>query len=158
MSNINFKDGPINYNGIWSLIKQTNENNCRTCDLDKRKKNNTICEDCPFRFNSSYDSTTRKRTRVYPGNEFKQFGLKNLPAMGKHTLFYFLDHPELDFIWPELPDEDRFGNISKRVDPENGKNFLWHLHHKNKKFYDDSKNNLERCLNTEHARIEHMEI
>lgn len=160
MSNINFKgNGSVDYEGIMRLLESM-EGDCRICDHAERKRQGNLCPNCCMRSNSVYEGKTIKRTRVYPSQKvFSQFGLINIPAMGKHTLYHFLDHPELDFTYPPLPDEDLFGTISKDkavslgLDPIVGKNFLWHVHHENEEYWNDSKNNKMMCLNTEHPKF-----
>ena len=152
MSNINFKgNGPIDFEGIRKFL-ETMEDDCRICDHAKRKLEGKLCNNCCMRSNSSYDE---KRRRVYPGAIFKQFGLINLPAMGKHMFFYFLDHEELDFTYPVIPDKDLIENVNRDVYPnaKNKKYFLWHIHHENEEYWNDSKYNLMLCLNTEHPNF-----
>ena len=160
MANINFKgNGRIDFEGIRALLESM-EDDCRICNQAERKREGTLCRNCCMRSNSTYSGDGSKRTRVYPSQKmFRQFGLINIPAMGKHTLYHFLDHPEMDFTFPVLPDEDLFGKISKQkaislgLDPVNGKNFLWHIHHENENYWDDSENNKMLCLNTEHPKF-----
>jgi hypothetical protein len=160
MSNINFKgDEPVDFEGILELLRSM-EGDCRICDHVERKKQGNLCCNCCMRSNSTYGKGDSKRSRVYPSSRvFKKFGLINLPAMGKHMLYHFLDHPELNFTYPPLPDEDLFGVISKEkavslgLDPEAGKNFLWHIHHENGNYWDDSEDNKMLCLNTEHPKF-----
>jgi hypothetical protein len=153
-----FANGPINFDGIWGVINSM-PNDCSICNLNNRRKNGTICEGCCMGFNSTYSGDGSKRTRVCPSSIFKQFGLKDVSAMGKHTLFYFLHHPEMNFTFPDLPDEDLLGNISKdkarllgwseeRIKKE-AKTFIWHIHHE-KKYFNDRKEYIILCLNTEH--------
>ena len=167
MSNINFKGGPIDYAGIRKVIDSM-PRSCRECDWVEMKKQGNLCPNCCMKSNTTYITKTSKRPRVYPSQKvFAKFGLINLPAMGKHMFFHFLDNEEMDFIYPPIPDEDLFGNISERLalqvgfditdkkvrKKENIRFFLWHIHHENEKYWDDSKNNRLLCLNTEHPRF-----
>lgn len=165
MGNINFKgDSPIDYAGVHVILDNM-EDDCRVCNQAKRKEEGILCDRCCMRSNSTYvRKTGEKRSRVCPSTKvFKHFGLINLAAMGKHMFFYFLDNPWLDFTYPELPDEDLFGQVSKEkaielgLDPkEYGRDFLWHIHHGNREYWNDSKWNLLLCLNTEHMAFDTM--
>jgi hypothetical protein len=159
MVNINFKgNGNIDFEGIRNLIASM-EDDCRICDRSTKEKEGNLCNNCCMGSNSSYDE---QRRRVYPGSIFKQFGLINLPAMGKHTLFWFLDREHLNFTFPDLPDEDLIGNVSEKRAIELGLNlaikeerdrvkvFLWHIHHESTEFWNDREDNTMICLNTEH--------
>jgi len=140
--------------GIWSLLKHE----CITCDKHTKHLSGVECEDCFLIFNSSYNHQkgARKedeRRRVGCGKHFKQFGLnEKYSHVGKHQLYFFLFHPELSFKLPEFPPLDMFGN------PEPIKNgkpiWTWHIHHLNGVYYDDRKENLVLCLNTEHKFID----
>jgi len=161
MGNINFKgNGPIDYDGMQKVILSM-EGDCRVCNHNEMKMQGTLCPNCCFRSNSVYEYVDgSKRTRVYPSQKiFGQYGLINCPAMGKHAFFHFLDNPEMDFTFPDLPDEDLWGIISKEkaielgIDPKNGRNFLWHMHHENEKYWDDREINRLLCLNTEHPKF-----
>jgi hypothetical protein len=127
--------------GIKSLLKDE----CVDCNLHIRREENNICSDCNFRFNST---RATGRRGVCPGSIFKKYGLKNPGSMGKHTLYYFLYYPELNFEFPPLPDEDLFGKTSSE------KTFVWHIHHMNIEYWNDHIWNLLLCLNTEHRIFE----
>lgn len=159
MVNINFKgNGRIDFDGIRNLLESM-EDDCRMCDHARKKREGNLCSNCCMGSNSSYDE---ERRRVYPGMAFSQFGLINLPAMGKHTLFWFLDRPWLNFTWPQLPEEDLLGNVSEsravqlalnlsiKRERDRVKIFLWHIHHESTEYWNDSENNTMLCLNTEH--------
>lgn len=138
----------LNVAGIWSLLKA----DCVTCDMHMRREVGTRCPDCNFIFNSKYNhkkqGTKPSRSRVGCGAKFKQFGLnENYSHVGKHQLYFFLFHPELNFKLPEFPSHDMFGN------PQTP-NWYWHIHHLNHLYWDDSKDNLMLCINTEHKFIE----
>lgn len=158
MANINFKGtGPIDYDKIRAVIESM-EDDCRICNHNERKIQGKLCQNCCFRSNSVYKyADGSQRTRVYPSKKiFGQYGLINLPALGKHMFFHFLDNEEMQFTHFELPDVDLWDKISKEkaielgIDPINGKNFLWHIHHENEKYWDDRECNRLLCLNTEH--------
>jgi len=155
MANINFcGENGVDFSGIKGLLCF----DCITCNLYLKFLTDCICSKCPFSSNSTMkDKTTKKnRIRIYPGKEFKKYGLINLPAMGKHTLFYFLYNEELNFKWPEIPQVDLLENLNKQYYPleDNNKKFIWHLHHENGNYWDDSCWNLFLCLNTEHGFFE----
>lgn len=138
----------LNTAGFWSLLKLE----CVTCNMCERREQNTRCEDCPFIFNSVYNHKQKgnvpKRSRVGCGVKFKEFGLKKIKYqhVGKHQLYFFLFHPELRFRMPDFPATDMFGNPFSNT-------WTWHIHHLNGLFYDDRKENLLLCLNTEHPFI-----
>jgi len=136
-----FDHNNIDVDGMWSLIKP----DCTICNLVERDKENTICSDCNFGFNSRYNE---KRTRVCCGKEFRKYGIKyNLyHHVGKHQVLYFLYHPELNFKFPPFPDFDMFGRPQKDT-------WKYHIHHM-KKFYIDTKEDLLLCLISEHGFFE----
>jgi len=143
----------VDFVGINNCVKPE----CRACDVDSKKKTGQKCPDCPFAHNSIIVSTNKeRRTRICVKSEFKTFGLTDFQELGKHKLFFFLDHPEMNFTMPDLPDEDFLGNKRGSYDENgrlirgSGKHFVWHFHHENGLFYDDNSNNLVLCLNTEH--------
>lgn len=133
----------IDIPGIWSLIKYE----CIICNLNKMRDDENRCNDCNFVLNSS---TKRKggivESRVGCGAKFKEFGLIRPNDVGKYQLLFFLYYPEYNFKLPEMPKQDMFGNIKTE-------NWYWHIHHLNEIYYDDRKDNLCLCLNTEHPFI-----
>ena len=135
----------IDIGGIWSLLKE----DCIKCNLNERRDNDTKCEDCNLVFNSTYYSTSeeKRRSRVGCGYKFKQYGIKQPAHLGKCQLFYLLHNPELNFKLPDFPSEDLFGK------PFND-TWCWHIHHLNRKYWDDSKRNLLLLLNGEHPLFE----
>jgi len=158
--NINFSgDIPVNYPGIDSKLK----GDCQMCNVVDRNLKNNVCVDCPFCFSSIYDSKkNERRIRVYPSAKvFSRYGLINLPSMGKHTLYYFQAHPELNYKFPVIPNKDLFGNVKAVYGKSGkllyGKEFIWHIHHWNGNYWDDNEWNLLLCLNTEHNYFEAKE-
>jgi len=130
----------VDLDGIYSLITEE----CVNCNLHTRRLEDNICFDCHFGFNTRYNS---KRSRVCPSSDFKKYGLLKPGTMGKHKLYYFLHYPQLNFELPDLPDVDLFGNTSSK------KTFIWHIHHLNREYWNDSPWNLLLCLNTEHNKF-----
>lgn len=111
---------------------------CIICDVYRKKKEKIACKNCPFRLNSITENKRYgKRTRVCPAEFFKSFGIKKPGDIGKHTLFYFLYHPEFNF---KLPKDDK------------GRSY--HIHHKNGLYYDDRYENLVLVTNSEHRVLE----
>lgn len=147
----------IDYDGIKKILKDE----CIICNVTEKHLKNQKCLDCPFCFNSTMNTKNKEaRIRVYPGKKFKKFNLKNLKDMGKHTLYYFLEHPELNFTVPNTPTKDLLGQSQGEYDErgriikETGKHFVYHIHHENGLFYDDNPWNHILCLNTEHMKLE----
>lgn len=143
----------VDHEGIHKRLKRYSDDDydCTVCHVQERAEKGTRCDDCPFRFNSI---GPKGNSRIYPGAEFKKYGLKDTPHMGKHTLFYFLYHPWLNFTFPDPPEKDIFGRkVGDKLNDKSKKvitSFRVVIHHMNKKFYDDSKYNLLLCLHTEH--------
>jgi hypothetical protein len=131
----------VDIRGIKSLLK----GECVDCNLHIRRIENNICSNCNFGFNTQYAT---KRGRVCPSSIFRKYGVLNPDYMGKHKLYYLLHYPELNFELPHLPDEDLFGNTSS------DKKFVWHIHHLNREYWNDSIWNLLLCLNTEHNQFD----
>jgi len=161
MANKSFKGNiPMDYDGMEDVIDSM-AGDCRICNHNKRKKKGNLCSGCCFKSNSSYEyADGTKRTRVYPSQKiFGPFGLVNCQDMGKHHFFHFLENRELDFTYPDLPDIDLWKMISKAkcrevgISQRNGRNFQWHIHHENEKYWDDRACNRLLCLNTEHPKF-----
>ncbi len=123
----------IDVEGIKSLLKD----DCVTCDVRTKIKQNTRCNDCPFRL--SADNRCETRT------DFKRYGVDRLY---KHQLYYFLYHPELNFKFPPLPYNDLMG-----IPKSDHTRWIWEIHHHNENKMDDTNSNLEMLINTEHSRI-----
>ena len=136
-----FDHNNLDIPGLWSLLKPE----CTYCNLVEMDLDNRICSDCNFGFNSKYNN---ERTRVCCTKHFRKYGLKkNLyQHVGKHQLYFFLYHPELNFKFPQFPDTDMFGRPQKDT-------WKWHIHHI-KKYYIDTKKDLLLCLITEHKFFE----
>ncbi len=116
-------------------IKSRLKDECTECDVDEEKKAGTKCDNCPFGHNSTIVGKDGiKRRRVYFKTSDPQYGLVNTQDIGKHKLFFFLAHPEMNFTIPD----------------GSGKHFVWHFHHENGLFFDDNDWNIVLCLNTEH--------
>lgn len=145
----------LNIAGLWSLLKV----DCITCDFYKRFKEGTKCKDCNFVSNSGYNSRKGKRARrnrVGCGVKFRDVGgFKPIKYshVGKHQLYFFLFNPELKFQLPDFPPVDMFGN-PPLLNEEGEIKWVWHIHHLNGIYYDDRKENLALCLNTEHKFID----
>jgi len=145
-----FDHGNIDMPGLWSLIKYE----CITCNMNQMRQENKRCKDCNFVFNSG---TIRKdgikESRVGCGAKFKKYGIKSglTEHVGKYQILFFLYYPEYNFKFPEFPKVDMFGNERKDT-------WSWHLHHLNRIYYDDRKQNICLCINTEHVFIENSGI
>lgn len=137
----------LNIPGLWSLVRLE----CMTCEMIKMRDDGKRCIGCPFVFNSTYNNEShdisKRRVRVGCGVNFRDFGIKQWTHLGKHQLYFFLQHPELEFRLPGIPLFDMFGAPKQST-------WAWHIHHLNHKYYDDRKENLFLCLNTEHNFID----
>jgi len=116
--------------GIRTLLKDS----CYNCESFIK------CNNCPFELKWLY-----RYYEAYTGVQFIEFGINGLY---KHHLYYFLYHPELDFVFPELPKIDKLGNSRS-----SGIQWRWEVHHKDGNHRNDSDNNLELLLFTEHRSI-----
>jgi hypothetical protein len=152
----------VDFYGARGLLKPCDGQNgcpgCYKCNVHLMYLEGRMCSDCPFSFNSRAEN---KRTRVYPGKKFKRYGWNFGQKYGKHTFFYFMYHPWMNCKFPEYPDEDLLGNRiatlderGRKISGDGTKRFLWHIHHLNGNYWDDSPWNLLLCLNTEHGFFE----
>jgi hypothetical protein len=114
----------INY---LSLIKDTEENNCRTCDARSRRSNGTRCTDCPFIFGNG---------ETYWPSKYPVFS--DTRNYNKYQLFFFIDNPYLNGELPPLPD---------------GESNSWEIHHINFNHHDDSKGNHKLLTKSEHRKL-----
>jgi hypothetical protein len=132
----------IDYTPILNLLTSY----CDVCQWAYEVANGTKCKKCPFVSASWGTGKGVKKKLPRPGcgaelvNELKKLGLTFKNSLGKHQLFYFLHHPELNFKYPEIPEQNFLG------DDRNGKNWFWIIHHCNGNFWDDRKFNLMLCL------------
>jgi len=152
----------VDFYGARGLIRpcdgQRNIPGCYRCNVHLMDLEGRLCRGCPFCFNSRIEG---KRSRVYPGKEFKRFGWNFGQRYGKHHFFWFMYHPWANCQFPEYPDEDLLGNKiaivdsnGRKISGDGTKKFLWHIHHLNGNYWDDSPWNLLLCLNTEHGFFE----
>lgn len=158
----------VDFNGARGLLMRPDARKdipgCIQCNYHMMKLENRVCPNCPFKSNSKPSAGKKyksHRCRVYPGQGFRRYGWNFGQKYGKHTFFYFMYYPWMNCQFPEYPDEDLLGNKiaildsnGVKISGDDTKKFLWHIHHINGNYWDDSPWNLLLCLNTEHGLFE----
>lgn len=97
-------------------------------------------------------------SRVGLSTKFEEYGI-NVDNVGRHHLHLFMYYTDLNFNLPSVPNFDCLGKfnsntVSKQMIHDVREKFAdlqWAVHHINVNKYDDRKENLCLCLNTEHA-------
>jgi len=158
----------IDIGGLRNQIKY----DCETCNL-RTLPVESRCIPCNFILHSK---SVGDKKRLAEGNKplksrfglsaiLKEFGFpkdSTFNNFGKHQIFLFLHYPELGGIGtPLVPDMDLFRKINAEsvdfamiIDYTKIKKLQWNVHHINKQYWDDRKENLCLCLNSEHKVIE----
>ena len=113
---------------------------CINCNIREKRSKNIRCSDCFFMLQNEGSIS---------GKIFKEYGLYLLP---KKYVYYFLYNPDLNWTLPSLPEVDFIGN--KRQDRIR---WEWVIHHEDGNPWNDSKENLILCLNTEHRYFHNLE-
>lgn len=116
----------VDIDKIKNLLKE----DCVTCNRSEKRINGSMCKDCPF-YSGKLNSL------------FKSFGIER--RLEKHHVYFFIYHPELNWELPKIPEKDLLGN--KKED----KKLRWDFHHINRNHFDDRKENILLCLNSEHT-------
>jgi len=127
---------------------------CVTCNTHERQLNNDQCSDCKLLLSASnYRNENQQKRRPRPAlsAEFKKYGITQPSHVGKHQLYFFLHHSYLNFKFPDFPDFDMFGNPKKD-------SWVYHIHHLNRIWYDDSSTNLVALLPSEHPFFEKSNV
>jgi len=139
--------------GMWKMIdvegiKRELKPECVTCPFYVKIGQKKRCKECLFIKSSATKKGKPSRVGLKYG-KLKKFGLtkKQCQNWGKHHLFQYLYHPELNFQPPVKPSHDRYGTVVKE-----GHHF--NLHHKNGDNTDDREENQEWLLPTEHPYAE----
>ena len=101
---------------------------CRSCNLKQKIEALDVCDDCNF-------------ANARDGSYLKGYDIS------KSHLFYFLSHPELNFKFPDLPDQDFLGN------ERSGTYWRWELHHEDGNHWNDEEWNVMLVLKTEHMHL-----
>ncbi len=148
----------VDYRGIESEICVL----CIKCNLQKKtdlgirgdKASGYFCTDfgrkCPFVVTSTRNGEAQS---VAPSSKvFKKYGLRTLNEKstylyGKSHFFYYLYHPNMNWKPPELPEKNRFGDLVYEND-------IFTLEHRDGDHYNDSKDNLQFSLKSEHGVFE----
>ncbi len=129
----------VDFIGARGLLKpcdgRKNIPGCVRCNVHLMNLEGRLCPGCAFSFNSRSE---KKRSRVYPGQEFKKYGWNFGQRHGKHKFFYFMFHPWMNCKLPDYPDVDLLKQKIAILDEDGNKisgkytkRFLWHIHHLN---------------------------
>ena len=119
------------------MIHEILKHDCMTCDFWEKFKSKIKCDDCPF---------TKSSQGAVTGKKFKKYGIK--VGIPKQYLYYFLNHPELNWKLPNIPDEDYLGNSRLNYNRWN-----WEIHHEDGNHWNDSEWNQLLVLFTEHSHL-----
>jgi hypothetical protein len=135
----------IDWNGVKKVLKAE----CMICNWYERVGMKNVCSDCPFCYNSAPKKGQPSRIGL-SAKVFKPLGLTNkqISNWGRHHLFMYLFHEELNCQPPDLPDKDRYGNI---VDKQKDK---YSINHGNGLHYDNREGNLGWTLPKEHIILD----
>lgn len=149
----------IDYNGIEGEVDVC----CTICDPQEKtlrgirgdKASGYFCEDlnkkCPFVITSNRNKNGDKC--IAPSSKvFKKHGLRTLKPnntyiFGKSHFFFFLYHKHLNWQMPPVPEKNRFGEDVTTDD-------IMTLEHRDGNHYNDSKQNLQPSLKSEHGVYE----
>ncbi len=120
---------------------------CEQCHLEDEIRLHSRCEPCPFQPKSNayvVDGKTLKRVGCRAILKDMLGVKKHIDEVGRTDLFYFLNHPELGWRMPPLPELDFFGNSNCRH---------WVKHHY---IHPHDDKHVIRVTDKEHQRFEAM--
>jgi hypothetical protein len=170
----------VDYNGMFEYIQKHDHMNhahddgcygCVKCQFQdlfldikygKRPKSDR-CDYCPFASNSKASPKSRS-SRVGVKIIFKhKFNVPgNYLNIGKHHVYFFNEHRQFSFMFPDIPQIDVRAKINieseltkttikKLLKQRDFVTLIWVIHHINGNCWDDDPSNLALMLNTEHG-------
>jgi len=109
------------------LIKQLLNKECITCNVIERIENNNKCSNCVFEIGGWYEPHVNSKFML----------VTSISHISKSYLYYFIHHPELNFVVPPTKEGSQG----------------WNLHHKDGNHWNDNIDNTELLTISEHASI-----
>ena len=160
----------IDYVSLKAAVKPE----CEKCNLREIKISDR-CDGCLFTTSSKSVGDKKREEQGLPPvkirfgvtTEMVNYGFPAGPKLsnyGKHQVHMFLHYPDLGGCgYPRMPQFDLMRQINSNtvdiamaIDYTKFKQLRWDVHHINRHYWDDSKENLCLCLNSEHKTIEDM--